>query len=119
MAQQTELFEGVSIEDVAHEVIRRIGLKEATYALAVSLPHLSNVLANRDNKRIPAKWLPMLDAVDPEHRIATFFAARLGCRLVEVPDVRTPEEQLRDLKAVLGRQGETGQNIMRAAGLRP
>lgn len=109
---------GQELDDTVREVVGALGPKEAAFILGISIGYLSNTLAKRENRNIPATWLPALDAADPEHRIAKFFARRLGCRLEEIPDERSPEEKLRDLLAVLRRSGETGHNLARAAGVR-
>lgn len=116
--QSARVRAGEELLDVVQEVVRDVTPKEAAYALGLDAATLLNAIHGRDRKAPPMTWLPTLMLLDRSRRIAGWLAARSGCELVELAR-RTPEEELRDLNALLLNEGEFGRLMLQKARVKP
>lgn len=103
---------------LVRRVVENVGPKEVAARLHVSPSHLAHALSGREYRHMQAEWLPAIDALDPERRIARWFADFGGFDVKERTK-RTPTEELAALREVLLRQGETGRRIFEEARVKP
>jgi hypothetical protein len=102
---------------LVRSVDENLGPKEVAARLGISVSSLSHALANRDYRRVPAEWLPALVRMDPERRIARWFAALGGFDVTEV-DRRTDAEKLAAAVDALEAFGDAGLAALRKAKLK-
>ena len=85
-----------------------IGHKEVAYKLDVAPSNLTDALLERERKDVKAKWFETVLAMQalPEEMRAEYVRMTCDSHGYEMPKkkaLRTPEEELREMRAALGR----------------
>lgn len=94
-----ELFSAI------RDAIHAITPKELAFRLDVQPSYLNDALRGADRKSVKFEWLPLILEMAPEDEAKNILAAQAAWRsyrLERIP-VRTPEQELSDMRGELGR----------------
>jgi hypothetical protein len=84
-----------------------IGHKEVAYKLDIAPSQLTDALLERERKDVKAKWLPTVARMAPEEMRTEYVRlvnTSLGYEVPKRARLRTPEEELRDMRELLKRE---------------
>jgi hypothetical protein len=84
-----------------------IGHKEVAFKLDIAPSQLTDALLERERKDVKAKWLPTVARMAPEEMRTEYVRlinVSLGYDVPKRARVRTPEEELREMRELLKRE---------------